>query len=150
MSLLHVVSATINLSYNQEYIKKISESGLKIGFIYYNYIWNEGYEAAKLIGPDEIAERIINFDENSNIEYYGIFTRYKDTAFKFWINKTDAGLCEITFSDFINWEVEFVHSGLIPLLRLPTYGLDFARYINIMLKLCNDFAVIGIMKESIS
>lgn len=150
MSLLHVVSATINLSYNQESIKKISDSGLKIGLIYYNDIWDKNYEAARLIGPDEIAERIINFDDNSNAEYYGIFTRFKDTAFKFWVNKTNAGLCEITFSDFINWEVEFANSGLIPLLRLPIYGLDFARYINVMLKLCNDFSVVGITKESIS
>lgn len=150
MSLLHLVSATINLSYNEESIKKISDSGLKIGFIYYDHVWNENYESSKLITSNVIANRIMSFDNNSNIEYYGIFTHFKDTTFKFWVNKTSAGLCEITFSDFINWEVEFANSGVISLLKLPTYGLDFARYIDLMLKLCSDFSVVGIIKESIS
>lgn len=149
MSLLHVVNATIDLPYAEQSIKNISDCGLKIGFIFYNHVWNENYEAAKLISPSEIAQRIINFDDTSNVEYYGIYTRFKDTVFKFWINKTDTGLCEITFSDFINWQVEFAYSSKVPLLNMPTYGLDFARYINVMLKLCKDFPIMGIMKESI-
>jgi len=60
--------------------------------------------------------------------------KFQDTDFSIWIFKKKNNLISFFIGDFsLKWKKEFINGN---------YGIDFARYIRLLLRICRDFTIL--------
>jgi len=65
-----------------------------------------------------------------------IDAKFQDTDFSIWIYKEKNDLSNISIGSFgIIWRKAFINDD---------YGIDFARYIHLLLRVCRNFTILGL------
>lgn len=139
MSATYSVYCTLQATNTKKNIRAIIKRGAEIGCIYYNDIWKKhdsdsvtlSIENAVKVMMDRSPEVLVDFGPS-------IYTKFEDTYFVFRINPNfDNNLLNVSMGAISHpWRKEFWNSPEDVLM------IDFARYIRLMLKLCDDFTIL--------
>ncbi|MGB8367294.1 MAG: hypothetical protein WCD44_02950 [Candidatus Babeliales bacterium] len=69
-----------------------------------------------------------------------IYAKFQDTDFFIWIYKEKNNLLNFFIGDFcVAWKKEFMDNH---------YGIDFARYIRLLLRVCNEFTILSLETDA--
>ena len=70
-----------------------------------------------------------------------IHAKFQDTDFSIFVYKEKNNLLSFSISGFgITWRKEFINDD---------YGIDFARYIRLLLRVCKDFTILALETDAI-
>lgn len=128
------VDFTLIASYNnKKNILKILENGAQLGFIYYDHVLGEIYQDAPTLTPEQTLNKILNAAKTN-----------KDGGPTVYVSLGDSNYSFLSFYD----DEDFIQChlfGMAPIKRRTfeenIYEIDFEFYIQLMLKLCNGFAI---------
>jgi len=141
MSVSHAVRVRVDVPYVSKNIDKILQKCSANGLIYFRGIWG-GYDDSKILNSQEGAEVLLTPDKNDE---GGPFLRASivDTSFDVRIYKFRETSTTLSFANFYpKWEKDF-SSGVASISVI-----DFARYIRLMCKICDDYPIIGVETDS--
>lgn len=127
----HAVRTIVEASYTYHNIKNIINRGLRMGFIFYDRLPGQIYEAARIMSVDNVVKRFIGHDFDT--EDYGPLV-YVDTgreSFFLWFHETDHGYIRISMGSFGSPQEK---NG----------SFDFAHYIRLVLDLSDDFITLSL------
>jgi len=136
MSKIYSVTALLDASFTFENIQCLLKKGLENEFVYFDQIECERYFDSQVLNLHDATNKIfISTDQNRE---YGrtILTKYQDTSFSFRFINDENNRMQVDFSDIsYRWIKEFWNSGR------DISAIDFARYIRLLLKICEDFNI---------
>lgn len=140
MSISYGVEVTLKAQYSKKNIKKIIEKGKSIGFIYF-----DTKDAKNLYCLD--IENAVKEAMNKSPEIISdggpyIDTKFEDTRFFFRITEQKYFFTVSLDCFSSTWERVFWNSNDI-------LKVDFARYIRLLLKLCEEFIILELKTEEI-
>ena len=85
------------------------------------------------------ATRILTVEIEGDERY--IRAKFQDTDFSIFVYKEKNNLLSFSISGFgIVWRKEFINDN---------YGIDFARYIRLLLRVCKDFTILALETDAI-
>jgi len=137
MSITYGIDVNINAAYSQQNIHFILEKGAKLGFRYYGCFWEKNENFVILDIKNTVKEIMKQSSEPFKNSEPRVYVKLEDTYFFFCIlNKKDS--MEVSLGGFASpWKKEFWNSPYG-----DTLMIDFARYIRLLLKLCEDFTIL--------
>lgn len=144
MSKSYSLSVKLATNFNEKNIITVVEKAADVGFKFHQNIWDPNYQENIFLTPDEIVRKILNSD-NMDEDGLNIFVDYQDTQFFFALKEAKDRFIELHCYGFAYvWVKEFINSGVF-----STYsgGVDFGRYITLMLQVANNYPIICIRKE---
>ncbi|MGB8367609.1 MAG: hypothetical protein WCD44_04585 [Candidatus Babeliales bacterium] len=132
MSISYSVTLTLDFAYKKNNIEYFFKKCLEDNI----YLYQDSFDLTKLDGK-YAADRILNMELEE--EERCVRAIFQDTDFSIWLyNKNN--LISFSIDDFgIKWRKNFMDDY---------YGFDFARYIRLLLRMCNEFTILSLETDA--
>ena len=139
MSVIYALDVKLIDKYDNEKMSQIIKRGMEIGFIFYDHICGERYTDSPVLNVEGAMKKMLNYSEE--ITWDGepnIYTKFQDTYFYFWVGKSEEGFLVVHLGGInFPWKKDFWNGAV-------DHGFDFARYLRLLLKLCEDFTIVEV------
>ena len=141
MSAMQSIYATLDIKFTQENFRRILQKGSNVGLIY--FASEEDGTNYFCVNADQAAVTLLTITEeikNNGGPFLSV--NYQDTAFNFHLFVTEENKIKLSFSGFCpRWNKDFEHGG-------HDYLIDFARYIKLILQVCEEIPLLGLVTFS--
>ena len=139
MSINYSVDLRLKAVFNEEKVGLILQKGKDIGFIYYDHICGERYSTSPVLNVNDATRKMLDYSEEIVSDGGpNIWTKFEDTYFTLWIREYEKGFIDVFIAGTsYPWKKDFWNGAV-------DHGFDFARYIRLLLKLCEDFTIVEV------
>jgi len=140
MSISYSVKIKIDTRYTSEIVSNILQKCLDNGFEY--FAWKNDVEADRPFSSYEATDFLLGpYDEDDGAPV--LMANINGSWFFLRIYEIEKQKVIFSFFGFSpEWKQEFINGGQ------ERIGIDFARYIRLMCKICDDYPIIGVETDS--
>ena len=134
MGTFYSIDALLDIKYetsNMDYLfQKCIENNI--------YLYSDAFYDIYELNSNNAAARILSVELEP--EDHNIRARFQDTDFFIWIFKERDNLLSFSIGGFgVIWRKGFIND---------TYGIDFARYIRLLLRVCKNFTILELETDA--
>lgn len=145
MGVTHTINIVTATKFNTDNLHRILQAGSELGFIYYDQTNDDHYFNPPIINSEQATNLIMNMSKELIEDGRGyIYTRIDDTFVSLSLRNEDGDISLDFLEASYPWRKEFWAGS-----EGKLYGFDAARYIRVMLKLCEDFKIKKLAFEKI-
>ena len=135
MSVSYTITIMLNLKYEESnidyFFQKCLENSIRLH--------PDSFDNSNELDSSNAATRILTVELED--EERCVRAKFQDIDFSIWVFKEKNNLINFFIGDFgIKWRKEFVNDD---------YGIDFARYIRLLLRVCKDFTILALKTSAI-
>ena len=133
----------MGILYSADAMLDLKHEKINLEYLFQKCIENNIYLYIPFGGLNELdsnnaTARILSVEIEDDEHY--IHAKFQDTDFSIWIFKKN-NLIIFSIGNFgITWKKEFINDD---------YGIDFARYIRLLLRVCKDFTILALETSAI-
>ena len=128
MSISYSISIILNLKYEKNNIEYLFQQCLENNMCFYA----DPFDKLSKLDSSGATTRMLTVELED--EERNVYAKFQDTDFSIWVYKRKNNLINFFIGNFgIRWKKEFIHGG---------YGIDFARYIRLLLRVCRNFTIL--------
>ncbi len=134
MGILYTVEILLDLKYEKHnidyFFQKCIENNINL--------YSDTFDNVYALDSNSAATQILAVEIDN--EKPKVHAKFQDTDFFMWIYKKKNNLISFFIGDFgITWKKEFINDD---------YGIDFARYIRLLLRICKDFTILELKTDT--
>jgi len=127
MSVSYTIKIVLDLKYEETNIDYFFQKCIENNI----HLYPDSFDNSNDLDSSNAATRILTVELED--EERCVRAKFQDTDFSIWIFKKN-NLINFFIGDFgIKWKKEFINDD---------YGIDFARYIRLLLRICRDFTIL--------
>ncbi len=135
MGILYSVDVILDLKYEKNNIDCLFQKFIKNDI----RLYKDSFDKLNELDSSNAAARILAVTLEP--EDRCVDAKFQDTDFSIFVYKEKKDLLSFSISGFgIVWRKEFINDN---------YGIDFARYIRLLLRVCKDFTILALETDAI-
>ena len=128
MGIIYSIEALLDLKYETNNIDYLFQKCLENSI----YLYADSFDKLNKLDSSSAVARTLSVELEP--EDRCVNSKFQDTDFSIWIYKEKNDLLSISIGDFgIKWKKKFINDD---------YGIDFARYIRLLLRVCKCFTIL--------
>ncbi|MGB8367610.1 MAG: hypothetical protein WCD44_04590 [Candidatus Babeliales bacterium] len=134
MGISYSIDALLDLKYEKNNIDYLFQKCIKNNIFLYSDTFYDMHKLDSIGATNRILSVELEPEDRS------ILAKFQDTDFFIWIFKKKNNLIKFSIGGFgITWRKEFIDDR---------YGIDFARYIRLFLRVCSEFTILSLETDA--
>jgi hypothetical protein len=134
MSIIYAIRILLDFSYEKNNIDYLFQKCIENNI----YLYSDTFYDIHQLDSISATSRILSVELEP--EDRSILAKFQDTDFFIRIYKKENNLIKFSIGGFgIAWKKEFMNDH---------YGIDFARYIRLLLRVCKEFAILSLETDA--